>query len=135
MDSCISRMQNDLHQATAALVQPIEPRRPLLERDRGADQRFDVNRAARHQLEARRVLAAGGARSVEGDLARDDVLERKFYSRRDVAHEDDGPTLAHARDRGGNGLRPARSEEHTSELQSQSNLVCRLLLEKKKNTK
>src|SRR2546427_4485895 len=30
--------------------------------------------------------------------------------------------------------RYARSEEHTSELQSQSNLVCRLLLEKKKNT-
>src|SRR2546430_12387145 len=29
---------------------------------------------------------------------------------------------------------PARSEEHTSELQSQSNLVCRLLLEKKKMT-
>src|SRR5688572_32084573 len=27
-----------------------------------------------------------------------------------------------------------RSEEHTSELQSQSNLVCRLLLEKKKST-
>src|SRR2546430_1254391 len=27
---------------------------------------------------------------------------------------------------------PTRSEEHTSELQSQSNLVCRLLLEKKK---
>src|SRR3989475_4861565 len=31
--------------------------------------------------------------------------------------------------------RAGRSEEHTSELQSQSNLVCRLLLEKKKNTK
>src|SRR5688572_32302752 len=30
------------------------------------------------------------------------------------------------------GLRAGRSEEHTSELQSQSNLVCRLLLEKKK---
>src|SRR2546427_8022363 len=30
-------------------------------------------------------------------------------------------------------LRKFRSEEHTSELQSQSNLVCRLLLEKKKN--
>src|SRR2546430_11242619 len=29
----------------------------------------------------------------------------------------------------------SRSEEHTSELQSQSNLVCRLLLEKKKKTK
>src|SRR2546427_8104126 len=31
------------------------------------------------------------------------------------------------------GLTTSRSEEHTSELQSQSNLVCRLLLEKKKN--
>src|SRR5688572_31791276 len=30
--------------------------------------------------------------------------------------------------------RHRRSEEHTSELQSQSNLVCRLLLEKKNNT-
>src|SRR2546430_6829397 len=30
-------------------------------------------------------------------------------------------------------LERRRSEEHTSELQSQSNLVCRLLLEKKKN--
>src|SRR2546430_7028366 len=30
------------------------------------------------------------------------------------------------------GSSPFRSEEHTSELQSQSNLVCRLLLEKKK---
>src|SRR2546427_9628253 len=54
------------------------------------------------------------------------------------------------RNRGGRALRPRdrrrlrrscarrraradRSEEHTSELQSQSNLVCRLLLEKKKN--
>src|SRR5438270_5405261 len=32
-------------------------------------------------------------------------------------------------------LRQTRSEEHTSELQSQSNLVCRLLLEKKKKHK
>src|SRR2546430_3961996 len=31
-------------------------------------------------------------------------------------------------------LQRSRSEEHTSELQSQSNLVCRLLLEKKKTT-
>src|SRR2546430_8606224 len=33
------------------------------------------------------------------------------------------------------GLISQRSEEHTSELQSQSNLVCRLLLEKKKQNK
>src|SRR2546427_6902211 len=31
--------------------------------------------------------------------------------------------------------RRERSEEHTSELQSQSNLVCRLLLEKKKHVR
>src|SRR5688572_31240412 len=35
----------------------------------------------------------------------------------------------------GSGIRQSRSEEHTSELQSQSNLVCRLLLEKKKKIK
>src|SRR5256885_6001587 len=35
---------------------------------------------------------------------------------------------------GGNPRRVPRSEEHTSELQSPCNLVCRLLLEKKKNT-
>src|SRR2546430_9919788 len=40
-------------------------------------------------------------------------------------------TVVRVRDpQGGYG----RSEEHTSELQSQSNLVCRLLLEKKKHT-
>src|SRR5206468_9718903 len=35
----------------------------------------------------------------------------------------------------GDCIRPSRSEEHTSELQSRSDLVCRLLLEKKKNRK
>src|SRR2546430_5131291 len=37
-----------------------------------------------------------------------------------------------ARPAAGSRTRRGRSEEHTSELQSQSNLVCRLLLEKKK---
>src|SRR2546430_10577460 len=48
-----------------------------------------------------------------------------------------GPTrgLAEAdQARGDHVLHGLRSEEHTSELQSQSNLVCRLLLEKKKKT-
>src|SRR5205085_10737697 len=40
-----------------------------------------------------------------------------------------GVSLEHRR------LHERRSEEHTSELQSQSNLVCRLLLEKKKKKK
>src|SRR2546430_5074098 len=43
-----------------------------------------------------------------------------------------GPAFGGAR--GELHLYPLRSEEHTSELQSQSNLVCRLLLEKKKRT-
>src|SRR2546427_5923656 len=42
-----------------------------------------------------------------------------------------GPQEEHPGDAG----RLPRSEEHTSELQSQSNLVCRLLLEKKKKNK
>src|SRR2546430_8337139 len=37
------------------------------------------------------------------------------------------------REKGARRTWKPRSEEHTSELQSQSNLVCRLLLEKKKN--
>src|SRR2546427_3155553 len=61
----------------------------------------------------------------------------------------DRHVLRHLRSRGGVSVRLGgrrtrawmervlggrRSEEHTSELQSQSNLVCRLLLEKKKKT-
>src|SRR2546430_13134058 len=55
----------------------------------------------------------------------------------------DLPCLTHAPTQGAEALAPfgivltqahRRSEEHTSELQSQSNLVCRLLLEKKKQT-
>src|SRR5260370_32281428 len=42
-----------------------------------------------------------------------------------------GSARTHARQRPG----PDRSEEHTSELQSHLNLVCRLLLEKKKHNK
>src|SRR2546426_7388441 len=62
--------------------------------------------------------------------------------RRSVQMRDDVAGDGHVRgERGGlpgEHVRPAvRSEEHTSELQSPCNLVCRLLLEKKKkyNTK
>src|SRR2546430_3939670 len=41
----------------------------------------------------------------------------------------------HERTEDDSALGKNRSEEHTSELQSQSNLVCRLLLEKKKKNK
>src|SRR5690554_7096277 len=46
------------------------------------------------------------------------------------------PDIAQLRDIGGRHFDgPVRSEEHTSELQSRPHLVCRLLLEKKKQTK
>src|SRR2546427_6647449 len=48
---------------------------------------------------------------------------------------DDGDFLLVGAERDERALGVERSEEHTSELQSQSNLVCRLLLEKKKETK
>src|SRR2546421_4185613 len=41
-------------------------------------------------------------------------------------------TRVRSRAKGTAPIRPRRSEEHTSELQSRSDLVCRLLLEKKK---
>src|SRR2546427_8100425 len=56
-----------------------------------------------------------------------------------VHHEDDGSgheiRMERREKRGHARTIDVRSEEHTSELQSQSNLVCRLLLEKKKKTK
>src|SRR2546430_5102890 len=57
-----------------------------------------------------------------------------FRSRgRHPDHARGGRQRAAATARGARARR-VRSEEHTSELQSQSNLVCRLLLEKKKKT-
>src|SRR5688572_31865004 len=66
-------------------------------------------------LQVAQLLPSGGLHVAE-DLDHVDVAEG---DRRVVV-------LAQAQD--------VRSEEHTSELQSQSNLVCRLLLEKKKTT-
>src|SRR5260221_3584405 len=63
-------------------------------------------RSGRHPRERRDGLAADG-QGQEGE------------------HHDERPVR---------GLRSKRSEEHTSELQSHSDIVCRLLLEKKKTT-
>src|SRR2546422_6654036 len=45
-----------------------------------------------------------------------------------------GRTAARTRGASGRRTSPTRSEEHTSELQSRLHLVCRLLLEKKKES-
>src|SRR5256885_7871236 len=61
------------------------------------------------------------------------TLFRSISERQSSRHraDCDGGRFAHLRQRGEN----ERSEEHTSELQSPCNLVCRLLLEKKKKVK
>src|SRR2546430_6215848 len=57
------------------------------------------------------------------------LVEATGYSHFRYNPEMEDKELFHA------GYNRVRSEEHTSELQSQSNLVCRLLLEKKKKNK
>src|SRR2546421_7791858 len=52
-----------------------------------------------------------------------------------LALPEGGQWLLRSSHRGGQVVHDGRSEEHTSELQSRSDLVCRLLLEKKKNHK
>src|SRR5690606_41419997 len=69
----------------------------------------DLDRRSRREV----AYAAGGGRQAAPRTLRDD------HEPRTAAHEGAGDLCA-------------RSEEHTSELQSRENLVCRLLLEKKK---
>src|SRR2546429_5835561 len=62
------------------------------------------------------------------------TLFRSLVSRRAHRRVDPGGGDVGRRTGRGRARRPpARSEEHTSELQSRLHLVCRLLLEKKKN--
>src|SRR5688572_31152799 len=65
-----------------------------------------------------------------GVRARRRRRSRRFWHRRAAGIPADPARLRPRRAAGRH-----RSEEHTSELQSQSNLVCRLLLEKKKKNK
>src|SRR5947207_5710027 len=78
-------------------------------------------RAAGNKRGAGSQHRAGAAKSVANRVAA--RVPRAFRAR--------GRALVH---RPGPTGRIGRSEEHTSELQSHSDLVCRLLLEKKKKT-
>src|SRR5690606_41476097 len=74
--------------------------------------------------DARRAIVSGGARGIDEAAMRGAIT----HGGRAIGILADGlekaALKAHYRE---------RSEEHTSELQSRENLVCRLLLEKKKN--
>src|SRR2546430_10315473 len=68
-------------------------------------------------------------RSHHGEIAPPEqraAVDRFFFERGDVEHAPRHTSFSATM------IPRSRSEEHTSELQSQSNLVCRLLLEKKK---
>src|SRR2546430_7401860 len=70
--------------------------------------------------------SGGGVGSPAGEPTRaGSSPEARRYSRRGTSAGSPCASSSHVHP-------PTRSEEHTSELQSQSNLVCRLLLEKKK---
>src|SRR2546430_8908604 len=83
------------------------------------------SRAREPHIEGRAALEVPST----GIVASEELV--KAYAR--VAAEQGANIVTHARVV---RLEPQkdRSEEHTSELQSQSNLVCRLLLEKKKQS-
>src|SRR3712207_7452227 len=80
----------------------------------------------------REVLVAGRVEQVEDAAAIFEGHDRGHH--RDAALLLDAHPVGSGRDAVLLGLHLARSEEHTSELQSRQYLVCRLLLEKKKNT-
>src|SRR5256886_11337861 len=71
-----------------------------------------------------RSSGVGCARRLSRPLVPDDIGGRFGRRNPHFSRGSGGPSA----------LRLARSEEHTSELQSQSNLVCRLLLAKKKKS-
>src|SRR5690606_41182115 len=84
---------------------------------------------ARGRARARRG-GGGAARSSRRGRWRASVAPRRRGCRQPDPAARGAEERARARTRG-----RARSEEHTSELQSRENLVCRLLLEKKKKIK
>src|SRR2546430_6916680 len=83
-----------------------------------------------NDFEQLRALAEIGDERVDLCLARGQLYDEAIHRR--VQHPSAGPDDIAADCVGALGphLQLQRSEEHTSELQSQSNLVCRLLLEK-----
>src|SRR5688572_31904633 len=98
--------------------------------------RFAVRADCAREVVRAAVLAppSGGSPAIDGVIRfrGRDVVVLDLRSRLGIPirrfHPDPHFIIAEA----GPRLVALRSEEHTSELQSQSNLVCRLLLEKKK---
>src|SRR2546430_12537774 len=88
-----------------------------------------IRRPPRSTLFPYTTLFRSEADNVCGGKSRKSFLcQRESHDRQDPAKAEHGSGQVSCE----NEKQQKRSEEHTSELQSQSNLVCRLLLEKKK---
>src|SRR5438270_7699847 len=85
-------------------------------------------RVARFFMHAQKVNNRIGVFFLFNDAATADIYTLSLH---DALPISPCPTLPRERRSGSPRSCAPRSEEHTSELQSQSNLVCRLLLEKK----
>src|SRR2546430_5579775 len=92
-----------------------------------------IRRPPRSTLFPYTTLFRSGTARDQTDAAREAIGRKRRAGKTAVVERSHVPEQ---RSNGrGRSRRITRSEEHTSELQSQSNLVCRLLLEKKKKTK
>src|SRR5699024_12265083 len=85
------------------------------------------------------TLSLHDALPISSDLNIDELYRRTILALRSEGLTDIAVPektlrsyLSHSKKKGGRTTRSQRSEEHTSELQSRFDLVCRLLLEKKK---
>src|SRR5688500_20004316 len=78
---------------------------------------YDKANTEIHTLPYTTLFRSGCKRSISARMVREGIRDRRRRSRADSL---------------GRSQPASRSEEHTSELQSPCNLVCRLLLEKKK---
>src|SRR5690606_41998854 len=85
-----------------------------------------------HSFPTRRSSDLAGRRHQRGDVEAAGLAPARHASDHPPARR---PPRHGCRHRGHAIGRVGRSEEHTSELQSRENLVCRLLLEKKKKQK
>src|SRR2546427_8773716 len=114
----IRKLEGELEQAAGVLrTQPEH----LVHR---IEQLLEANRKLEKRVEE--LLKTGGAKRETGNVERIGDVELHIADSDLEDHDQIGLVMDVFRSS------HKRSEEHTSELQSQSNLVCRLLLEKKK---
>src|SRR3712207_8578178 len=106
------------HGSKGTVVEILE-----LSRENGDELKAGVNKAIRVLVAEKRKITVGD--KMSGRHGNKGVVSRVLPAE-DMPFLEDGTHLDVV-------LNPLRSEEHTSELQSRQYLVCRLLLEKKKN--